>query len=288
MKGLAAAFLAVFLVGAPSYSIAGEVGCDTYCDDACPSVFGIPEPSCYGSCLSLKAAAQASGCIIQAPFPDQDPRQILFQTCAVPFVQVVAAVIAECSNEKGLENHELIQQAVIDLSRAHALDPSTFNGVEIRWCNLRNGTLGITPDKGRIYLDVSLTGNRLLTAANLAHEAIHLGQYRKIGSEGFKCEYSRDMAGCGGCQDRGNALEKEAYEFQDRVTPTIRAYLNRPPLQPTQPNGSLPSGATTFQCGCPNTTQPFVPDPQCASGVAEIAMCPGFCGNGSAVTYHCQ
>jgi hypothetical protein len=248
---------------------------------------GIPEPSCYGSCESLKAAAQAAGCIVDVPFPDPDPRTTIEQACAAPFEHIVTAVIAECSNEKGLENHDLITQAVLDLSNARVLDPSKFNGVDIRWCNLRNGTRGITPDPHRIYIDVSLTGKRLLTAATIAHEAVHLGQYARLGGNKFKCEYSMAMAACNGCQDNGNALEKEAYDFESRVRPIISAFLNTPQPNTTQP-GSLPSGATTFQCGCPNKTAPFVEDTQCASGVAALSTCQGFCGNGTAVTYRCQ
>jgi hypothetical protein len=76
----------------------------------------------------------------------------------------------------------------------------------------------MAPDRGRIYLDTSRKGDALEDiAVLLAHEMAHIIQYRRMGTDNFKCEYSRKYVECGGCQDNGHALEREAYAFENEV-----------------------------------------------------------------------
>jgi hypothetical protein len=56
---------------------------------------------------------------------------------------------------------------------------------------------------------------------------IHVRQYRRLGTNEFKCQYVRDLLNCGGCQDSGNPLEAQAYAFQDSVTARLNAYLRK-------------------------------------------------------------
>lgn len=87
----------------------------------------------------------------------------------------------------------------------------------IRICPLMNGT-GLVPAPGRILLDDALRdmGDALFTEI-LAHEFVHVRQFETLGAAEFKCAYVRGMSRCGGCQDEGHPLEKEAYGLQAQV-----------------------------------------------------------------------
>lgn len=93
----------------------------------------------------------------------------------------------------------------------------------IRICPLMNGT-GLVPAPGRILLDDALRdmADDLFTEI-LAHEFVHVRQFETLGAAEFKCAYVRGMSRCGGCQDDGHPLEKEAYDLQA----TVRALLAR-------------------------------------------------------------
>ncbi len=87
----------------------------------------------------------------------------------------------------------------------------------IAFCPLAAGT-GMVPAPRTLYLDdglIELSVDGL--AEILAHELEHVAQFERLGARGFKCDYVRAMVACGGCQDRQNALEAEAYARQDAV-----------------------------------------------------------------------
>jgi hypothetical protein len=76
----------------------------------------------------------------------------------------------------------------------------------------------MAPDRGRIYLDAATKSSGPKEIATLlAHEMKHIRQYRENGTDDFKCTYSQQYVGCGGCQDRRHQLEREAYEFVDSI-----------------------------------------------------------------------
>ena len=138
--------------------------------------------------------------------------------CTIPYQTLTSAVIAKCSNWGGrLDDQHIIQQAKQRLINAGIFSAHEFNGVQIRWCPLY-GAHGMAPDRGRIYLDTSAKNddpNAL--SALLAHEMKHVQQYRRMGTDNFKCDYSKKYTACGGCQDRGHPLEREAYDFESNV-----------------------------------------------------------------------
>ena len=137
--------------------------------------------------------------------------------CAAPFQAVTGAVIARCSNWSGrMQDSHLIRQAADLLVSRGLMARDELSGVQVRWCQL-NGAHGMAPDRGRIYLDASLKGDLFSTASTLAHELVHVRQYRRMGTDTFKCKYSQAFVACSGCQDRRNPFEREAYDFQERV-----------------------------------------------------------------------
>jgi len=112
----------------------------------------------------------------------------------------------------------MIENAKAILFTRGIFQPGDFDGLQVRWCPL-NGAHGMAPDRGRIYLD---TAGKQYSAADLAvllaHEMVHILQYRRMGSDQFKCEYSRNYVDCQGCQNENHPLEREAYIFQKNVS----------------------------------------------------------------------
>lgn len=100
-------------------------------------------------------------------------------------------------------------------------DPAVFES-RIRFCPLLAGT-GLVPAPGTVLLD---DGLRQMSpdglAEILAHEFEHVQQFETLGTAAFKCAYVRALNSCGGCQDRGHALERAAYETQDRIRNLLR------------------------------------------------------------------
>lgn len=172
-------------------------------------------------------------------------RRSFTMACAGPFQALTNAVIARCSNRDGrLDDQHLIRQASDLLVRSGFFRAEEFNGVQIRWCPL-HGAHGMAPDRGRIYLDSGMKhAHPIEIASLLAHEMTHVRQYRRLGTDRFKCEYSRQLVECVGCQDRRHALEREAYAFEDQVYQRLAASVVQP-RSPTQ--ASLPvSGQITI------------------------------------------
>lgn len=240
--------------------------CDTDCHRQCRVRTDFPpvefiEPVCHAKCEVAKKAACAAGQSI--PTIPLTPREQVEtfgnQACAVPFQAITGAVIARCSNWDGrLERQELISAAVQRLIAIRAISGDELNGVQVRWCPL-SGAHGMAPDRGRIYLDTSLQGNPFATASTLAHEIMHIRQYRRAGSDRFKCEYSRQYAECGGCQDNRNSFEREAYEFENSIRPQLAASFNNVQGPSPQSTGIPVRFCQTpyFTCNLPPTMLPL-------------------------------
>jgi len=285
--------------------------CNTSCDNQCRIFAGVVEPVCKAKCEAVKALAcnVLRTTILTIP---TSPVEIggrigtlTTQACAIPFQAITGAVIAQCSNWDGrLTNQDLINAAMSRLLAVGAMSPGELSGVQVRWCPLSRGS-GTTPDWGRVYLDPSLQSNPIATASVLAHELTHIRQYRRMGTDQFKCSYSQDYTNCGGCQDRGNSLEREAYEYQDQVGLLLNpgVTLSAPPGFSITPPGfntplpfpapiqqGLPSGSGILVCGCWGSSPAMIaPERRCASGSARLNGCPGFCqGGGTPYAYVCQ
>ena len=54
---------------------------------------------------------------------------------------------------------------------------------------------------------------------------VHVRQYRRMGTDKFKCEYSRAFVGNAGNQDNRHILEREAYAVEQQNSILIRDYI---------------------------------------------------------------
>lgn len=108
-----------------------------------------------------------------------------------------------------------IDAALARLGALALAEPGELVSTRIAFCPLAGGT-GLVPAPGTIWLDDGLLAMSPDGLAEIvAHELEHVRQFAELGPRGFKCEYVRQMAACGGCQDRGHALEAPAYARQD-------------------------------------------------------------------------
>ncbi len=146
-------------------------------------------------------------------------RQQGTKACALVFNAVMDPMTARCSNwENRLEDQYLIADAIALLVSAGFNNFNYYNSVAIRWCPLTPGTKGIAPHRGRLYLDSSQKNGRISVLASLiAHEMKHIDQYRRLGSERFKCKYAQEFIRCGFCQTDNHPLENEAYAYESMV-----------------------------------------------------------------------
>ncbi len=293
--------IALALLFAGAVTVAQAESCDTDCHRQCRIRTDFPpvefiEPTCHAKCEAAKKLA----CVTRSNVPNipLTPREQIetygTQACTGPYQTVTGIVIARCSNWDGrLDDQHLIVQAINTLTSAGIIQLGELNGVQTRWCPLQ-GAHGMAPDRGRIYLDVSLKGDTLATASTLAHEVVHIRQYRASGTDRFKCDYSRQYVECGGCQDRRNRFEREAYDFESQVSPRIAQFLNqgswvsiRDGFTPAQ--SGYPPGYGMQACGCWGFNPPVsAPEPRCASGAVRLNQCPGHCmGGGSPYAYVC-
>ena len=152
-------------------------------------------------------------------------RQQFLETCNYVYKTITSAVIAQCSNWNGrLDDQDLIRNAIDSLISSGLFRREEFDDVQIRWCPLINAN-GIAPEHDRIYLNISAkSDNPTNIAALLAHEMVHIRQYRDMGADKFKCEYSRKYLECGGCQDDRHTLEREAYNFENAAYGMLDEY----------------------------------------------------------------
>jgi hypothetical protein len=260
--------------------------CDTDCHRQCRIRTDFPpiefiEPTCHAKCEVAKKAACATGTSL--PTIPLTPREQVetygTQACSAPFQAITGVVIAQCSNWDGrTENQHLIANAINQLQSVGILSPGELNGVQVRWCPL-SGAHGMAPDRGRIYLDTSLQGNAYATASTLAHEITHIRQYRRMGTDRFKCDYSRQYAECGGCQDRRNSFEREAYDCEASIQGRLSQFTPHqlPQQQPMQlPQTGIPVRYCQTQLGTCQIPPAMVPmGTQCFCNAQNGQQIPG-------------
>lgn len=138
--------------------------------------------------------------------------------CVDAFELIVLATTIRChTGTAAAPPPELLVAARAKLIDADFYRAADFDGIDIRWCPLTNA-LGFTRDAEHIVLASGLArGSADLVAEVLAHEMVHARQFRERGADGFRCDYVNAFIACAGCQDRGHALEAEAYSLQDVV-----------------------------------------------------------------------
>jgi hypothetical protein len=244
-------FLIASVLTAPfitvSSSEAQTISCDTDCNDRCKigsTPWGdIIEPLCKSDCEIKKVVA----CEARVPVPTPIPPAPGPAACGQIFENTTGSAVAACSNWDGrLDDQHIIQNAVQALIARGFLSPADFAGVEMRWCPHFVGE-GIAPRQNRIYLHADKKQLPFPKLANLlAHEIFHITQYRRMGGSNFACTYSQQFVACGGCQDERHPLEKEAYDFGDRVEAAFLANpsvpLPAPPVPSPYPSPVPPRG----------------------------------------------
>ena len=162
-----------------------------------------------------------------------EKKELCFLT-GQPFNLWVSGVENACANDPG----RMDAQGKIDEARnllvANGVFSSTeFDGVKFRWCSalsIRLGdepAAGMVPSSGKVLLRPDFkSASTVHLAELLAHEMIHIRQYRRWGSSGFHCRYSREMGSSGSIDTgRGNRVEREAYEFVDGLSLVSQAVL---------------------------------------------------------------
>ena len=142
------------------------------------------------------------------------------RACRETFDATVAPVLARCGGYGGRgERQDLLRQARDTLIATGLLPASAFQGVTIQWCPLTGS--GMVPDPDLVLLNPGLQSNLFALTSILGHEMKHVEQYRRWGADGFKCRYSAEIRTFKGL-GRGNSVEREAYDFQDRVEATLK------------------------------------------------------------------
>lgn len=149
--------------------------------------------------------------------------------CVDAFDLIVLATTIQChTGTAAAAPPTLLAQARDKLIRGGFYAAADFDEIDIRWCPLTNA-LGFTRDAQHIMLASGLAlGSVDLVAEVLAHEMVHVRQFRERGADGFRCDYVNAFIACAGCQDRAHKLEAEAYALQDKVRTQLHADWLRP------------------------------------------------------------
>jgi hypothetical protein len=231
--------------------------CNTDCNKDCCRNFGICEPTCKLSCEASKKVCQGTGVDLgHLPNP-------LGQSCIAAFqIATNALIVSQGFYPAGSEY--MINEAKTALVRTGLFAQNEFDGVQIRWCSLKSPTLGVAADAGVICLSDGLfnSANHFGTAVVLAHEMTHIRQYRRDGTDNFKCAYSQQYLQHS--TTYGNSFEKEAYDFENN---TARPALTNLWWQ-AQQGQAAPAGQSV----------PVPPGlPLCASCPRGVADCPNGC-----------
>ncbi|MDA0823076.1 MAG: hypothetical protein O3C28_11720 [Proteobacteria bacterium] len=143
--------------------------------------------------------------------------------CVDAFDVIALATMLHCQIAGAQPDTDQLIPAAVDRLRASGdSQERALDDVTIEWCPLTHA-LGFTASGQHIYLDAGLrVGTVDLVAEVLAHELVHVRQFRALGTDGFKCAYVQAFIDCGACQDEGNRFESEAYVVQEQVRTDLR------------------------------------------------------------------
>jgi hypothetical protein len=254
MNILAVVFM-LLLLAIDSHADDCNVDCNASC---CKTIRITPwdkntvcDPQCKLTCEASKKACQVTGGVVP---PVHTPSVVnavvnaLEDSCAAGF-QVINNSVILYQGPYAAGSEQLLNRARDVLVQLGLFSPQEFANVTIRWGRIVGG--GQAPDRNLIFIDEGALsrGDLLNTTITLAHEMVHVRQYRRMGTDSFKCEYSKAYVRCG-CQNGGHPLEAEAYAFERQVTPRIQAYLQGGLPSPSpQPGPPPPMGA--LRCSTP-------------------------------------
>jgi len=214
----------------------GQVRCDTDCNARCPTrwVKAGPFKTKYRdpTCKAFCEAEKPPSCIIGVPIPAprgilEEAQKRLEQSCAAGFEVVTKAVILSCPPMVTQQEANLFEGLKRDLVSAGVVGANAFQNVSFKFCRL-NGADGMAPDRNVVYIHDGLrSAPTYELAVTLAHEMKHIEQYRQLGTDAFKCNYTKQFIKCDRCQDRKHELEREAYEFEDRARYALAGFYGQ-------------------------------------------------------------
>lgn len=218
IKPILSGLLSLFILSANA--LATE--CRTDCANKCRRCFlgaCTADPACQLTCEAERAIACIDGNSDITLTPDIGKH--LDPLCGGPFNAYVSAVKDAC-NTGGEANTSInVQGAWHILWTSGFFQQHEVNGVSIRWCNLAGRASGMVPDRDLILLDHGYRHHSSYDIAPLlAHEMLHVRQIRNMGTDNFKCSYSKELTAGRGMGD-GNYLEREAYDLERRVRQTL-------------------------------------------------------------------
>lgn len=206
------------------------------------------EPQCNAKCEAFKKAS----CILGTPLPTVPltPRETV-QTvggavCTLPQQVTLQFISSRCnfiSKNQAASDDALVGEAKALLLNAGVLAKSDFAGVNVSFCEVVAGGGGVAPDRDLVFLHTEWRkkaresqAKMIEFASLLAHEMTHVKQYRDWGTDKFKCDYARQMAECGLCQDERNSIERSAYEFQRSAQLKLASMYSVHVVPPAKPN----------------------------------------------------
>lgn len=164
---------------------------------------------------------------VSAPDDDQQqkkPRRGKLR-CGVPVGKNFDGMVSSCRAGGG-SSPKLTDTAIARLVETGLFERAEFAGVRIRFCSTRRAR-GFAPDQRSIFLALHIAKDPFEVAALIAHEMVHIRQYRRIGDEEMRCAYAKASFSCNDCSSATHALEAPAYAMERRAREKLRAQARR-------------------------------------------------------------
>jgi hypothetical protein len=181
------------------------------------------DPQCKVSCEAVREICRRGGPKLPHwPSVIKNVERQLNVSCAAAFQVINQAVIAH-QGTYGAGSERMLNHAKQILIDLRLFSESEFENVTIRWARLIGE--GQTPDRNTVLISENYQNDLFSTTSILAHEMIHVRQYRRLTTDEFKCRYSRLFLRCIGCQDNRHDLEAEAYAFNEQTNQMIADHI---------------------------------------------------------------
>jgi hypothetical protein len=146
--------------------------------------------------------------------------------CGIPVWPNLDGLVAAC-RASGWSSPGLTSPAVDRLVDAGLFGRGDFSGVRIRFCGTARAR-GFTPDGRNIFLSSSVAKKgQVQIAALIAHEMVHIKQYRRMGDSETRCAYARASLKCNHCSNASHPMERPAYAMERKAGGRLRALTRR-------------------------------------------------------------
>jgi hypothetical protein len=226
--------LFLFITLAAAVNSSAWAACEKNCGDKCTrkSFFGqYRDPACYTACEIEKQTCERTGIDVKFPDIPGEIEKVSRSACGLPHQVTLQYNSSVCgfapSSASDITKIDAAKQLLIKYG---LVKNEEFGEVQIFFCDKVHGG-GIVPDRDLVYINSMYRQADVKSlAVLLAHEMTHVRQYRREGTDNFKCNYTRQVGDClvsnitrgignllrdGFCQTGGqNAYEKEAYDYQ--------------------------------------------------------------------------